>query len=76
MLKVTILLAMLIISLNALSANNAKLTSNLLDNAETQVLDDASNEEITELNECMAETKTNEIGETACMNEIFGDIHN
>jgi hypothetical protein len=51
-------------------------TTNDLDNAELQAIDDSTHLEFTKLVECAEDAGTTDLGDTSCINEVFGDVHN
>lgn len=54
----------------------ASWTTEGLNDAETQTIDDASSSELKELSDCMYGSNETDISKTACINDVFGDVHN
>lgn len=75
--KILITILTLTLSVNLLAAtNNSNWTTEELDDAETQVIDQASHDELSEISACMIQNDETEIGNTSCVNDVFGDVHN
>ncbi len=47
-----------------------------LTDAETQIIDESSDKQLSKLTDCMQDNDSYAISETSCINEVFGDIYN
>lgn len=75
--KILITILILTLSINLLAAtNNSNWTTEELNDAEAQVIDQASQDELSEISACMIQNDETEIGNTPCINDVFGDVHN
>jgi hypothetical protein len=71
--KTLTLFLLVTFSINSFASNID--TVGLLD-VEIQAVDDATDEELSELEQCVTDNGETIIDNTSCINEIFGDVHN
>jgi hypothetical protein len=79
--KILTLSALLILTLslsfNASAAqSSSNWTTNNLTDGELETIDNASQDQIYELSDCMSDANETQISETSCINDVFGDVHN